>query len=61
MAASGRSEHPCQPSETTSSLQPQLAFRAALTSGFTGICMIDVKNVPGFTKKRANPLAAHSR
>ena len=54
-------EHPCQPSETASSLESQLAFRATLTSRFTEICMIDAKNVSGFTKKRAKPLAAHSR
>ena len=61
MAASGRSGHPCQPETARSSCDAQLAFRVALTSGFVGICMIDVKNVPESTNKRANALAAHSR
>lgn len=45
---------------TTERPRGRFAFRAALTSGFVEICMIDVKNVPGFRKKRAKPLGSRS-
>ena len=44
----------------TRSCDAQLAFRAALTSGFVRTYKNDVKNVPGFSKKRAKPLAPQS-
>ena len=36
-------------------LEPQLAFRAALTSGFAGICMVDVKTCQDSRKNVPTP------